>query len=194
MTEYLQGVSVRLAKAMDRRRFIRRAASGTFAGVAALTAGRLISPTKAFAYASVCESTTGYGCPYGCGPSKCCAAQTGGCVCSDGHGGCKSGTTNCHGKIGDWGGQSCWTCTWRYCGDLTVLYQVSTTCCDCYTTGCSSDPDHICIAYLSTTTVVGRCGSATAETPLPAPPGTVVGVATGDPSTSWGIQPPINYN
>jgi hypothetical protein len=55
MTQFVQNATVRLAAAVDRRRFIRRMASGTFAGVAALAAGRVINPTAAFGYASSCE-------------------------------------------------------------------------------------------------------------------------------------------
>lgn len=187
MTEYLQGVSVRLAAAMDRRRFIRRAATGAFAGAAALAAGRVISPTKAFGYISSCETPTGYGCPKCCGSSKCCAAQTGGCVCSNGQGGCKNGTANCHGNYNDWGsGQNCWAYTYDKCQGY-CYYRVYQTCCDCYTTGCSSDPKDHCIAYLTTYTVIGSCGGGH----CPGAAGSVAGVATGDPATSWGIQPEL---
>lgn len=185
MTEYLQSMTVKLANTMNRRLFIRRAATSTFAGVAALAAGRMVNPTRAFAYASVCESTTGPGCPSGCGPSRCCTSKSGGCQCGNGSDGCVSGTTNCHGKKGDWGGASCWTCTYKECLSK-CYYQVSTTCCDCATTGCG-DSGGICIAYLTTYTYAGGCPFCPTDLKL----GAVAGVATGNPATSWGIQPSL---
>lgn len=186
MTEYLQGVSVRLATAMNRRRFIRRAASGTFAGVASLAVGQLINPASAFGYASACDGPQGHGCPFGCGPSTCCSVQSGGCHCSNGAGGCQSGTTNCRGYEGDWGGASCWTCTHDNCLGQ-CYYRVSTTCCDCHTMYCGSDPDGICIAYNTTYTLLGGCPVCSSDLKA----GALAGVATGDPATSWGIQPPL---
>ena len=184
MTEYIQGVSVRLAATMNRRRFMRRVAGSTFAGVAALAAGRLISPTSAFAYASYCEGVAGPGCPKGCGPSRCCSSHTGGCQCSDGSNHCKSGTANCHGYAGTWGGQNCWTCTYNQCIGR-CYYRVSTTCCDCATSGC--DSNNRCIAYTTSYTIIGGCPSC----PSALPAGTLAGVATGNPATSWGIQPTL---
>jgi hypothetical protein len=192
MTEFMQNTSIRLATAMNRRRFIRRAATGTFAGVASLAAGRLLSPSSAFAYASDCESTTGPGCPKGCGPSYACSVQSNVCHCSDGNGGCKSGTIQCNGNYNDWGSTNCWTCTYDYCDTgLGYYYQVQTTCCDCATTYC--DKDHRCIAYNTVYTYLRNCSLASGATPSNAPykPGQVVGRATGDPSTSWGVQPPL---
>lgn len=183
MTESLQGVSVRLAAAMNRRRFIRRAAAGTFAGLASLAAGRLISPATAFGYASACDGPQGHGCPFGCGPSTCCSIRSGGCHCSNGAGGCQNGTAHCHGKANTWGGQSCWTCTHENCLSR-CYYRVTTTCCDCATTGCGDSSGH-CIAYHTTYTVLHGCPQCLASQTS----GTVAGVATGNPATSWGIQP-----
>ena len=58
--------------AVNRRHFLRRAANATFAGVAFAAAGKLVSPTEAFGYASHCASPTGLGCPRGCGNGQCC--------------------------------------------------------------------------------------------------------------------------
>jgi hypothetical protein len=112
-------------------------------------------------------------------------------VCDSG-GNCINNGTYCHGKVysaTDWNYQACWTCAHKVC-DSGVEYQNYTTCCDCSRTGCGTS---VCIAWSSTMTVIGRCATAPGEiaAPLPAPPGTVVGVATGDPATSWGMQPPL---
>jgi hypothetical protein len=202
MTEIFQNATMRMATAIDRRRFIRRAAGATFAGVASLAAGRLISPSRALAYSQTCEGTVGAGCPYGCGCSPCCGSLNGTCDCGDGNGGCKDDGVHCMGKVGgsDWGGSSCWTCTHNVC-QKGVLYSVSTTCCNCRTnSGCSGAhcPNGtlpaICIAWRSVSTYNGRCVSDSPEppTPPPGPIGTVVGVSTGYPATSWGWQPPLS--
>jgi hypothetical protein len=185
VSESLKGASARLAKAIDRRRFMRRGAGATFVGVAALASGRLLKPGQALAYVSYCEPT-GPGDPKGCGPSPACSIYSGACHCSNGRGGCyPNGVGNCHGNYNDWGGgTNCWTCTYDECQNQCYL-KISTTCCDCAWSGCSSQYPTHCIAYETTSTVIGgcpRCGSAI---------GTVVGVATGDPETSWGLQPTL---
>jgi hypothetical protein len=187
MTQYVQRLSVRLATAMDRRQFIRRTAGGTFASITALAAGRLLSPGVAFAYPSTCEPRRGSGCPAGCGPSTACSVLQGGCHCSNGNGGCASGTKNCKGNYNDWGsGTNCWTCQYNECIG-TCTYRITTTCCDCATSGCGKPP---CIAYKTTTAILGgNCGGG--KCGHIARPGEVVGVATGDPTTSWGMQPEL---
>ncbi len=185
MSEYFENATVKLATAMNRRRFLRRMATGTFAGVAALAAGELISTSVAFAYPATCETTTGPGCPYGCGPSWACSVQSGGCHCSNGNGGCQNGTINCQGNYNDWGtGINCWTCVYEGC-DNHSRNRYTTTCCDCATTYC--DKDHRCIAYNTTVTNIGGCNGASS----PYKPGQVIGVATGNPATSWGVQPKL---
>jgi hypothetical protein len=72
-----------------------------------------------------------------------------------------SGTANCKGNYSDWRTRTiCWTCQYNECMG-TCYYLITTTCCDCSTSGCGHQ----------------RC------------------VATGDPATSWGMQPalePVN--
>lgn len=187
MTELVRDASVRLANIMDRRHFVRRMAGGTFASVAGLAAGRLISPAVAFAYVSHCESTTGSGCPRGCGPSPCCDHLSSSCGCSNGYGGCKGSDRNpcCHGTYNDWGsGVNCWTCTYDECIGH-CYYRVSTTCCDCDTScGCPQP----CVAYSTSYTYISGCPACA----IPGlRPGTVVGVTMDDPANSWGIQPQL---
>lgn len=188
MTALVRSASVRLVGAMDRRRFLRRMATGTFATVAGLAAGGFVNPARAFAYTSYCETTIGTGCPKGCGPSPCCSSLSSGCDCADGSGGCLSSSQKgcCNGKVGDWQGTSCWTCSYTECIGQ-CKYNVSTTCCDCAIT-CGSCGQSRCISYSTTMTYAGGCPSGCE---LPAAPGTVVGVATGYPATSWGVQPQL---
>lgn len=184
-----QRAALRFASAMSRRRFLHRAANVTFAGAASLAAGRLFSPSVAYAYTASCETPTGAGCPKGCGSDPCCGSLSGSCQCGNGSGGCLNDGFRCHGLKGDWYGSSCWTCTYKQCQGCSYV-QIATTCCDCYVTGCGGAPNDICIAWHSTTTVIGTCSCAEPGATVP-PPGTVVGVATGDPTTSWGVQPPL---
>ena len=184
MTELMQRTSVRVATVINRRRFLRRAATVSFTGLATMAAGGWLRPSQAFAYSENCEPVSGPGCPKGCGPDPCCAGLGGGCGCSNGNGGCNNNGSTCLGLDGDWYGQSCWTCSYYWCGPC--YYKTVTTCCDCKTT-CG---DGICIAYSSTTTLISHtCGGHTCASDLPV--GTVVGVGTGNPQTSWGMQPTL---
>ena len=182
MTERMQNLSVAIATKTSRRRFLARSATGLFGTVATLAAGSLVDPKRAFAYSMLCESQTGQGCPYGCGPSRCCGNQSGGCLCGTGTN-CANNGVDCFGKYGDWGGTSCWTCQWGYCQD-NIAWSVTTTCCDCRTSS-SCDSDHICISHKTTQTAVGCCADAPGP-PVRFPKPIVVGVSTGDPATSWG--------
>lgn len=185
MTELVRHASVRMAALMDRRHFVRRMAGGTFAGVAALAAGRLVSPAVAFAYPSNCEPTKGSGCPKGCGPSTCCYNESNSsCRCSNGKGGCNNGGC-CGGNYNDWGTTNCWTCTYDECmGEC--YYKVATTCCDC-ATHCSCPSSH-CIAFSTTYTFLGGCPKCPNSDFTP---GQVVGVTYDDPANSWGFQPQL---
>lgn len=139
------------AQAIDRRRFLRKVAAATFAGVATVMTGHL--PALADDDL-VCMGTIGTGCPgstYGnpCGPSPCCIAsgRSTACKCATGTT-CKN-TANCLGKDAHtWGTtDNCWTCItgWKYWGpNCSVKY--TTTCCDCKTSGCG-DPSSRCIGY-----------------------------------------------
>jgi len=108
-----------VAEKTDRRRFLYRAAQGTFYGVAMVLAkGKLFS--AAYAYPSSCNSPTGTCCPFGCGPSPCCGSgcSNNGCTCSGSA--CASGCTS----PGTWSGQNCWTC-------VRTTTCTTTNCCDC---------------------------------------------------------------
>lgn len=179
MTEQVRNFSMRVAEGIDRRRFLRRTAGSVFATASVLSIGRLLRPAVAYGYTSYCYSP-GSGCPYGCGPSTCCNSRSGGCDCSAAAAGCKSGTTNCHGKANTWGGDACWTCEYYRCTS-NHLYQIITTCCDCVTSGCGDSSGH-CISYQTQVFFVGACGLKPTTREL-------VGVQTGEPSTSWGLDP-----
>lgn len=148
MTEHLRRASVEMAAGIDRRRFLRRVAGTTFAGMAAFAAGGIpgLRVGVARAFPAACLSA-GPGCPsnYGCGPSQCCnrAGRPSGCnCCLAPPTWCRSGTTHCRGKAPTWGGQSCWTCR---------RSTRTTTCCDCRTVSCG-DSSGRCICYRSTVT------------------------------------------
>jgi hypothetical protein len=182
MTEQAHKFSIRVAESIDRRRFLRRTAGSIFATATALSVGRLLNPAVAYGYVSACESPSA-DCPYGCGPSQCCNApgRPSGCDCSAPAAGCKNDGMNCHGKAGTWNGTSCWTCDYYSCVSHHQ-YHIITTCCDCSTSGCNDGTNMRCISYQTQVYSVGSCGR---------PPGRpeLVGVQTGDPSTSWGFDP-----
>ena len=161
-----QGVAERI----DRRRFFRRAASGTFYVVALWAAGGI----RSLAYADLTDTITtsgtcygpGPGCPSGgytnnpCGPSRCCnyirSGAPASCDCSVGSNTatCKThdstGTVtrttspNCYSKdLRHYMSTSCWTCVGPCysCGDLQKC-KIVTTCCDCKTNKSNcNDPD-----------------------------------------------------
>lgn len=182
MTEQVHKISIRVAESIDRRRFLRRTVGSIFATATALSVGRWLSPAGAASgYPSAC--LTSGTCPYGCGPSRCCNSQSGACDCSAPAAGCKSGTTNCHGKDnGGWNTTNCWTCDYYRCVSHNQ-YHIITTCCDCSTSGC--DENNRCISYQTLTYHIGACGLSGRRPTAPE----LVGVQTGDPSTSWGFNP-----
>lgn len=184
MTDPVKTFSVAIAERSSRRRFLGRSATGLFGTVAALAAGSLIDPKQAFAYPSACESPIGQGCPFGCGPDRCCGSQSGDCLCGT-NANCANNGVDCHGYVGgsDWGGASCWTCVWTGC-ESVYFYQYTTTCCDCATTNC--DIHNICISWKTTKTAIGCCGGVAGGPPTLFAKPVVVGVSTGDPATSWG--------
>lgn len=152
MTELAKRASVRFTERIDRRRFLRRSAKTTFAGVAAFAAGggwEMFRATVANATSPhYCEST-GPGCPsgYGCGPSPCCNSLRKGCWCAAGTS-CSNNRVHCFGNYyGGWGRYHCWSCVHSYhCG-----YQCctrTTNCCDCATDSAFCGHNH-CIGYYS---------------------------------------------
>jgi hypothetical protein len=188
MTERIQNATVRLAGGIDRRRFLRRTANVLFAGVAVTSAGELFKPSTALAYTSSCtQPSSGSGCPYGCGPSKCCNASGRSSACNCGTGTtCKSGTAHCKGRAATWGGTSCWTCTHYVCGGSTMFRYV-TTCCDCKTSGCGDSSGH-CISYQTQVYKAGACATANRTAEAGSDELELVGIDTGDPATSWGVR------
>lgn len=148
-----------VARSLDRRSFLRKAAGTTFKAAAILAAGGSlaeISSTPAFAE---CGGPPGYGCPttldylgnrvsLGCGTSRCCnGLRNGNANCN-----CASGTT-CLSRAGycygpdhrDYRspGPNCWTCSVLTRSDPNGCdYGYVTTCCDCLTnrTNCA-DPN-----------------------------------------------------
>jgi hypothetical protein len=181
MTEPVRKFSMRVAETIDRRRFVRRAAGAVFATVTGLSAGSFISPSTAYGYTSACYSP-GRGDPYGCGASDACSfyGRPFGCSCGSGTN-CLNNGAHCHGPdYGSWGGTAyCWTCTWYECYGGRELRHI-TDCCDCKTSSCGDSSGH-CISYQVSTYNVGICNG-----PASAP--VLIGVDTGDPSTSWGFQ------
>ena len=179
MTEQVRELSGRFAVAINRRRFLRRAANVTFGAVAAASAGQFLSPTEAFGYASACESPAGLGCPRGCGNGQCCnySGRTAACQCGTGTS-CKNDGRHCLGRAATWGGTACWTCTYKKCTSQGLV-RVQTTCCDCKTSGCEKS-GHICISYKTTKTLIGGCRLAPDARPVG-----VIEVDSGDPATSW---------
>ena len=162
MTTRTDELAVQIAKAIDRRGFLRRVARTGFVAAAATSVGAALDgvfAVPALAYASSCAQSegdpVGPGCPndstfrpYPCGPSRCCNYTSGkpsGCGCSSGNATCLSGTTHCKGKAGTWSGTSCWTCTGNTYGPNGCLLHI-TTCCDCATSGCG-DSSNRCISY-----------------------------------------------
>ena len=122
--------------AVNRRHFLRRAANATFAGVAFAAAGKLVSPTEAFGYASHCESPTGLGCPRGCGNGQCCNVSSRPASCRCGTGAtCKNDGKHCLGRASTWSGTGCWTCTTTKCTAQGKV-RIQSTCCDCKTSVC----------------------------------------------------------
>jgi hypothetical protein len=187
MTETVRNASVRVAAAMDRKRFVRRFAGAVFTTASLLSVGKLINPSAAYGYTSDCLSPTGGGCPTGCGPSDCCyiGGRPSGCQCGTGTN-CLDNGAHCHGYAQTWGGDSCWTCYWQECGGGHILAH-TTTCCDCATTGCNDDSGH-CISFQSTITHIGECDGPSSRPTSMLPKPVVVGVYTGDRATSWGIR------
>jgi hypothetical protein len=139
MTGQIRDTATGLAGALSRRQFVRRGTKFLFTTLAVFAAGGGIRTASALAI-NFCEPTLGAGCPSdsGCGPSPCCnnSGRASGCNCGTDTN-CTNGTTHCHGYAGTWSGTSCWTC---------VNGRVTTTCCDCATSGCG-DPSSRCISY-----------------------------------------------
>lgn len=181
-SDVVERASQVLAKKLNRRSFIRNGADTVFGVSALMAAGKVFKGVRSAIPNTnfECETSTGPGCPYGCGPSPCCnrSGRSSACKCGTGTS-CKSGG-NCHGKIGDWGGSSCWTCQYVKCLPSGNV-QFTTTCCDCHTTGCG-DLDSICISYSATSRVIGPCGGVAPNVPV----GTVIAMDTGNKATSWG--------
>jgi hypothetical protein len=168
VAKMVERAAEQVATTIDRRRFLRRAAQGTFYTVAVITAGGgldVLRAATAWAYTSSCAGAgnVGAGCPSGghygnpCGPSRCCShlgTRPAGCNCeSSGHG-CKSGTTRCKGKDDTWGGTACWTCNGPSYKSGDCYFRRQTTCCDCKTSGCSDSSGH-CISWSSITQKIG---------------------------------------
>ncbi len=161
---FVERAAYRVVDVMDRRRFLRRLAQGSFVAVAGSTVGLLPGILRnlpaAAATCGTCNST-GFGCPtvsgvgLGCGTSRCCnylrpGAPTN-CKCGTTTTGtaadppagsvCFSGTSYCGGNdLRTWPGW-CWTCskTIQYSG---YCNKWTTTCCDCKTSATlCGDPD-----------------------------------------------------
>jgi len=152
-----QQVAVRIATAIDRREFLRTAARGTFKASALLAATAPIWAVMSGvsqAWATACENEQGPGCPFHCGPSRCCGYLNGrppGCDCGTSGGGCKSHSTDVHCNGRNYGQYTqaqggCWACygAWSPCKTSCQCRKV-TLCCDCTTSGCS-DSSGRCIS------------------------------------------------
>ncbi len=167
----LEHVAVRVATAIDRRELLRSVARNTFRASALLAASgsvsTLLSGLAQAGTVSTCENTQGPGCPYHCGPSRCCSYLNGrpsGCNCSSGCGTCKSGTTHCKGRnYSGWssGNNGCWACygSWSPCKQVGCKCRKVTLCCDCSTSGCSDGG--VCISSCVYTQV--NCTSASGK-------------------------------
>lgn len=154
MSNNVQGAAEVVARRINRRRFLRRAADGVFRGVALLASGAAIETVLA-GIASATSGTCsgpGPGCPgaladYPCGPSRCCGFIRPGapanCDCGA-SGVCRSNSgsyPNCYGHDyrhypQNTGG--CWTCI----SNCHSSVRRTTTCCDCKTNASvCNDPD-----------------------------------------------------
>jgi len=132
-----------VAEQIERRRFLRRSASGVFLGIAAamvanweFAAHALADPTKRIA-------ERGPGCPNCCGPSPCCStSQCRKNCCSQNISSALSCPDSDNGKCRGANGY-CWTCN-------NSATQAS-TCCDCNINDNNNCPDddfsHTCICY-----------------------------------------------
>lgn len=154
----IKKASIQLAHRIDRRQFLRRAASKSFLVAAGVSVGSL-SGLKAWAAPiASCGQPTGLGCPQFCGPSECCdkGSRSSACNCAvAGTTQCKDNGNHCHGRDTTWPGSSpagCWSCTRDFdCGNPGCICIKVTTCCDCQTTGCGDLLDR-CIAHTVTQT------------------------------------------
>jgi hypothetical protein len=122
MTETVRNASVRVAAAMDRKRFVRRFAGAVFTTASLLSVGKLINPSAAYGYTSDCLSPTGGGCPTGCGPSDCCyiGGRPSGCQCGTGTN-CLDNGAHCHGYAQTWVVTAAGPATGRNAAEVTSL-------------------------------------------------------------------------
>jgi hypothetical protein len=130
-----------LAKAVERRRFLRKAATSVFYGMVAVSAG---SVSLATFLADPAEAA-GACCPSCCGPSPCC--ETSCCsknCCGSPRNRCVDNGSSCLGRYtADWpNAGGCWSCR---VSATTVVH-----CCDCKinsTSGCGGGSKKVCICY-----------------------------------------------
>ena len=173
--EIVEALAEGAAIAINRRRFLRRLANGTFFVAATAAAGGgvdILRATVAWATDETCcegSNNVGLGCPsssisgYPCGPSRCCnyirPGAPNNCDCGLSGADCKTNTqsSNCYGRDKrDWSLDGCWTCRgpcYRCSTDPPIQCRRVTTCCDCKTNAdhCN-DPDKgnnrgRCISY-----------------------------------------------
>jgi hypothetical protein len=168
----VENLATRAATTIDRRRFLRRLAEGSFIAVATVAAGGgldVLRASVAWAVDETCcagQPNVGDGCPntstsgYPCGPSRCCSYTSGhtGCNCSKSGAGCKtqSENANCFGPDSRHYSQStCWSCRgpcYRCSTDPPIQCRKITTCCDCKTDASACNDNDLGSGY-------GRCVS-----------------------------------
>lgn len=167
--------ATRTATLIDRREFIRTMARGAFMASALLAAtGSISTVLSGIAQAApkpVCENEQGPGCPYHCGPSRCCTYTSGrpaGCNCATGGGGCSTSGGYCLGPdyreyASGYGG--CWACYGPYSPCKTGCQcRTVTLCCDCRTSASCNDASGRCISsYVYTQVECYRAGKWTIE-------------------------------
>jgi hypothetical protein len=140
--------SAQLAVHIERRRFLRRSATGVFLATAAAMIGDLKFASRVLADPNASpDVSTGPGCPAGCGPSRCCNISG---ICDKA---CCTPDTIAGLKCPDSDGGNCTdpghsSCCWTYQPSPDIV----NTCCDCQTNNNSGCPagggyNNLCICY-----------------------------------------------
>lgn len=181
MNQLVERAAEEIAANIDRRRVLRRIATGTFYAIAGTALGGGLDIWKAaIAQAAVnleCAGSgnTGLGCPntttsgFPCGPSRCCnhirSGMSSNCDCqsSSTSATCKNDGVYCFGKDERaWTSSSlspgCWTCVGPCYKCGTTTCKDHTTCCDCKTSHTRCNDPSIngghgrCIAWVTSRT------------------------------------------
>ena len=135
--------SVLLARAVERRRFLRRSATTVFYGAVATTTGA-ISLGTFLATPSIAQTPQGGCCPRGCGPSPCCGTDCCTKQCCSGRFCNTTKDGSCNGFDATWPSMNP-----RGCWSGTVGGGGNYLCCDCRidnTNGCKNSVNRcICV-------------------------------------------------